>query len=230
MHKFLSQNVDDGAKVVFVTIADSALSLLVMSYVAGLGLNVVDLLGPAVAAISRATGKNPENIAGANRKLDEVYFKRIEAMDFAVDHDDGRLPEDYKDADIVLVGVSRTSKTPLSMYLATQGYKVANLPLAPGMTPPKQIFDVPAWRIFGLMSNTSVLRGIRQRRLGPSGMKVAQKYASEDYIQRDLEEARVLMRQLGCIVVHTDNRAIEETAQEILSYYERALRAQTTRK
>lgn len=212
-------------KIAVITIADPKLARDVCASVTQLGVACVDLLSPTVSAISKATGMTPALRAGINRNLDESYFKRIEAMDYSVDHDDGRLPEEYKDADIILMGVSRTSKTPLSMYLATYGYKVANLPLAPGMTPPKQIYEVDRWRIFGLMSSPTVLSDIRQRRLGPDGMRIAKNYASVDYIEYDLDEARAFMRQIGCIVIRTDNRAIEETAQEILRYYEMALQA-----
>ncbi len=227
---FVGARIDECAgKVAVITIADPRLARDAYACITQLGIACVDLLGPTVSAIAKATGKNPSLRAGINRELDESYFKRIEAMDYSVDHDDGRLPEEYKDADIILMGVSRTSKTPLSMYLATSGYKVANLPLAPGMTPPKQIFEVDRWRVFGLMSSPEVLSDIRQRRLGPDGMRVAKSYASVDYIERDLEEARALMRKVGCIVIRTDNRAIEETAQEILRYYEMALHAHSGR-
>ncbi|MGI6216800.1 MAG: pyruvate, water dikinase regulatory protein [Coriobacteriales bacterium] len=223
---FLESRLNESEnEVVFFTIADPDIARSVSAYVESRGVSEVDLLGPAVSAIARATGKSPNLRAGINHRLDEAYFKRIEAMDYAVDHDDGRLPEEYKDADIVLIGVSRTSKTPLSMYLASRGYKVANLPLAPGVDPPKQIYDVDVWRIFGLMSSPEVLYDIRQKRLGPAAARIAKNYADEDYIIRDLQEARAFMRKLGCIVVHTDNRAIEETAQEIIRYYENALAA-----
>src|SRR5574340_1844221 len=100
------------------------------------GVIVVDLLGPAVARLAEVTGIQPTGEAGRIRRTDEGYFDRIEAMEFAVKHDDGRNPEGLMDADIVLLGVSRTSKTPISMYLAVKGGRVANVPLAPGSAPP----------------------------------------------------------------------------------------------
>ncbi|MDR2036042.1 MAG: kinase/pyrophosphorylase, partial [Coriobacteriales bacterium] len=121
-------------------------------------------------------------------------------------------------ADIVLIGSSRTSKTPLSIYLATQGYKVANVPLAPGTDPPKELFWVEQSNLFGLTSQPELLARIRLKRLG-NAQSVAGNYASIDYVQEDLEESRILMRQLGCIVIRTDNRAIEEAAAEILHFY-----------
>lgn len=223
---FIEGHVVEGDPgIAFITIADPQLSQDVCSYVDKIGIEGVDLLGPAVSAIAKVTGKDPALRAGVNRELDDSYYKRIEAMDYSVDHDDGRLPEEYKYADIVLMGVSRTSKTPLSMYLASRGYKVANLPLAPGMNPPKEIYEVEKWRVFGLMSTPEVLSDFREKRLGSEGMQVAGVYASVDYIEKDLEEARAFMRKIGCIVIHTNNRAIEEIAQEILRYYDAALKA-----
>ena len=145
---------------------------------------------------------------------DQYYFKRIEAIEFTIAHDDGRNPQELSQADIVLLGVSRSSKTPTSIYLAQQGYKVSNIPLDPTTEPPRELLDVERTRLFGLMTTAEVLIGIRQRRLGNASV-VASSYA-------DPEKARALMRKLGCIVIHTENRAVEETAQEILRYYERA--------
>ncbi len=224
-----SRGLPCGRCVAFSTLTDPAMRDKVVQVLAQRQIHCVDLLGPAIDAISSATGSEPMMRPGVNRQLDEAYFKRIEAMDYAVDHDDGRLPEEYKDADIVLMGVSRTSKTPLSMYLASVGYKVANLPLALGLEPPKQIYEVEPWRIFGLMSSPRVLCDVRARRLGEAGQRFVENYAGEDYVTRDLEEARAFMRRIGCIIIRTDNRAIEETAREILTYYEMALAAKSRR-
>ena len=120
----------------------------------------------------------------------------------------------------MLLGVSRSSKTPVSIYLSQQGYKVANIPLDPSTEPPREIYDVDRTRLFGLMTTPDVLVGIRRKRLG-NASGVASKYADPEYVYQDLERARALMRKLGCIVVHTENKALEETAQEILRYYER---------
>jgi regulator of PEP synthase PpsR (kinase-PPPase family) len=178
----------------------------------------VDLLGPSIAAIAEATGMRPKGKAGLIRRTDPAYYDRVAAMEFAVDHDDGRNPEELLQADIVLIGASRTSKTPLSIYLAMQGYRVSNIPLALGVEPPKELFQVQRTRIFGLTSQVELLSEIRTQRLG-NAIEVAGEYASQQYVQDDLDAARALMRRLGVIVVRTDNRAIEETAREILKYY-----------
>lgn len=180
----------------------------------------VDLLTSAIDAIADISGMVPNSSPGALRVADINYFHRVEALEFTIEHDDGRNPQDLTKADIVLVGVSRTSKTPLSIYLAQHGFHVANIPLDADTEPPSQLFDVEKTRIFGLMSTPDVLEGIRSRRLGTAS-KVASKYADLEYIYDDLEKARDLMRRLGCYVIRTDGRAVEETAQEILGYYMR---------
>ena len=154
-------------------------------------------------------------------KTDDRYFHRIEAMEYFVEHDDGRGCDDLSGADIVLLGVSRTSKTPLSMYLAYQGYKVANVPLAHGMEPPKSIYEVDPMRLFGLISTVGVISEIRDSRLGDDYARaVAGSYAEPESVRGELEEARALMKRLGCFVMRTDGKAIEESASEIIAHLE----------
>lgn len=178
----------------------------------------VDLLTSAIDAIAEMSGLTPNSSPGALRVADINYFHRVEALEFTIEHDDGRNPQDMAKADIVLIGVSRTSKTPLSIYLAQNGYHVANIPLDADTEPPRELFEVEKTRIFGLMSTPDVLEGIRSRRLG-AATQVASKYADLEYIYDDLEKARSLMKRLGCYVIRTDGKAVEETAQEILGYY-----------
>lgn len=181
----------------------------------------VDLMTDAVNAISRATGLASLREPGILRATGADYYRRIEAVEFTIAHDDGRNPQDLVRADIVLIGVSRTSKTPLSIYLSQLGYKVANIPLDPASEPSQEVYQVERTRLFGLMTKPELLIGIRKRRIG-SAVHVAPRYADPEYVYEDLEKARALMRRLGCIVIHTENRAVEETAQEILRYYERS--------
>lgn len=212
----------DDRLLVFFTLVDRAMSEQTAAYIAAhdniLG---VDIMTGAIEAISELSGLRPTSRPGSLREANEVYFRRIEAIEFTIAHDDGRNPQDLALADMVLLGVSRSSKTPLSIYLSQQGYKVANVPLDPSTEPPAQIYEVDRTRLFGLMTTADVLTDIRQRRLGNAAL-VAASYADPEYIYEDLEKARALMRKLGCIVIHTEKRAVEETAQEILRYYERS--------
>lgn len=220
---YIDRHIDaDGQKMIlFHTIANHDTRAKVVYLCAKRGVFAVDLIGPAIDAMSRALQLEPTGHPGGIRVTDEGYFDRIDAMEFTVNHDDGRNPEGLVDADIVLLGVSRSSKTPLSIFLASKGYKVANIPLVPGVDPPKQIFEVPPWRIFGLMSTAEVLSEIRYKRLGRA-VGVAGTYADIERVQEDLDDARRLMRRLGCIIIRTNERAIEESAQEILRYYNAA--------
>lgn len=215
---FLDSHAEPSAITVFHTIADATLRKQLIGYAAERGFVAVDLLGPAIEAMEETTGLAPSGKSGGIRVTDAGYFRRIDAMEYSVNHDDGRNPEGLAEADIVLIGVSRTSKTPLSMYLASKGYKVANIPLVAGIDPPVELYNVDQRKLFGLMSNANLLSEIRFKRLGVA-TGVAGSYAQRENVQQDLDEARALMRKLGCIVIRTDNRAIEETAQEILRYY-----------
>ena len=205
--------------LVFYTLVDENLREQLVQYVINdKRIIAVDLLTDAVAGISRFCEKAPSQNPGALHVANTAYYKRIEAIEFTINHDDGRNPNNLIHADIVLIGVSRTSKTPLSIYLAQEGYRVANIPLDNLTTPPSELFEIESSRIFGLTTTPEVLGAIRQRRLG-NALGVASDYANKEHIYAELESARALMKRLGCIVVRTDNRAVEETAQEILGYY-----------
>lgn len=205
--------------LVFLTLVDLDLTRRVMDYAASRDdIVAIDFLSRPIRALADLTGRAPSITPGGRHVPDRHYFDRIDAIEFTISHDDGRNPQDLTRADIVLVGVSRSSKTPTSIYLAQQGYRVANVPLDPATDPPRQLFDVDRTRLFGLMTTPDVLVGIRRRRLGRA-VAAASSYADEAYVYDDLERARALMRRLGCIVVHTENKAVEETAQEILRYY-----------
>lgn len=200
------------------------------SEVAGLlveqGIAAVDLLGPAISAIAAITEDAPKGIPGVIHQTDERYFQRIACMEYTVEHDDGRGADDLSEADIVLIGVSRTSKTPLSMYLALQGYRVANIPLAPQVEPPQALFEVDPARIFGLVTTVEAIAPIRVQRLGNAqAQSAAGSYADPDAIELEFAYARSLMKRLGCFVVHTDGKAIEESATEIIERLNRILLA-----
>lgn len=188
-----------------------------MDYLTKNGAVGIDLLGPAVARIERLTGEQASGLVGALRRTDQKYFNRIDAMEFSVSHDDGRNPEGLIHADVVLLGVSRTGKTPLSMYLAYRGLRTANIPFTPGSTPPDELFDVDPRRVYGLITNPDTLVAVRSARMRELGTFVPE-YAVREHIEQELEEARALMRRIGCIVINTGGRAIEEIAQELLRY------------
>jgi regulator of PEP synthase PpsR (kinase-PPPase family) len=214
-----------GERCVFLyTLADPGLREEMRVIALKLDILAIDILGPCVEALALVSGEVPSWQAGMIRKTDRGYFEKIEALEFAVKHDDGRGVEELDQAEIVLIGVSRTSKTPLSMYLAFKGYKVANVPLMSEVDPPSQLMEIDNRRIFGLISSPELLSEIRGQRISDLG-GYARRYADREAIEREMDTARALMRRIGCIVVKTEARAIEETAQEILRHLEASGRA-----
>ncbi|MEZ0375048.1 MAG: pyruvate, water dikinase regulatory protein, partial [Candidatus Sericytochromatia bacterium] len=177
----------------------------------------VDLLEPLVQIISKQLGvAPPRRESGILHQLDEEYFRRIEAVEFAIRFDDGKDPKGMEKADIILVGVSRTSKTPTCMYLAQNyGKKVANNPLVYNVKPPKELFEHKD-KCVGLIVRPEVLLDIRTARLTSLGLPSSSSYANHDQIQLELEYATRIMTELDCPVVDVSHKAIEETATEII--------------
>ena len=207
--------------IIVCTLVDYELRSLLEKEAAAVGIPVVDLMGSMLDALTKLTGEKPKMQPGLLYKMDKEYFKRIEAVEFAIKYDDGKDPRGMPKADLVLVGVSRTSKTPLSMYLAHRKLKVANYPIVPEVTPPKELFEVPKNKIIGLMIGPDQLNEIRQSRLKTMGLNSSSNYASLERILSELEYAEKLMQKLRCPVVNVSQKAIEETANEILEIMKR---------
>lgn len=182
------------------------------------GLVYVDIMGPVIEAISHITKTKPTYTPGIIRQLDDEYFKKVEAIEFAVKYDDGKDARGIKKADIVLVGVSRTSKTPLSMYLAHKYFKVANVPLVPEVPAPEELFEKDPRRVFGLIANPFKLNEIRQERLKSLGLSNNANYASIERINYELEYSKRIMEKLNCMVIDVSSKAVEETAGIIISH------------
>jgi regulator of PEP synthase PpsR (kinase-PPPase family) len=176
----------------------------------------VDLLSPLMNAFTTSFNKKPHHQPGLMRKLDEEYFRKIEAIEFAVKYDDGRDPRGILKADIVLIGVSRTSKTPLSMYLAHKRFKVANVPLVPEVPAPEELFEIPRKNCIGLIISPDKLNEIRLERLKALGLGSKANYASFERILNELDYAEKIMKRVGCPIINVSNKAIEETAGLIL--------------
>ncbi|MFF2481995.1 pyruvate, water dikinase regulatory protein [Paenibacillus sp. NPDC058071] len=178
----------------------------------------IDLLGPLIESLEQRTGRQSRQEPGLNHVLDEDYFKKVDAVEFAVRYDDAKDPSGVLKADIVLVGVSRTSKTPLSMYLAHQKYKVANIPLVPEIKPPQELFTLPKHKIIGLTIGVPYLNIIRKERLKALGLPDSALYAATDRIEQELQYAESIMKRLGCVVYDVSYRAVEETASLIMEH------------
>jgi regulator of PEP synthase PpsR (kinase-PPPase family) len=205
---------------VFFTLIDPALRARASELCERSGIPACDLLGAPLEALQVASGVTAEMVPGRPVALEIDYFQRVAAMEFAVKHDDGLSGEGLADADIVIIGVSRTGKTPLSMYLGYLGYKTANTPLVPGVEPPKELFRIDRAKIVGLTIDAERLQRIRGRRLRAMGGRARNNYADLGKILEELEECQQVFRRLGCPVIDVSNLAVEESALRVINLCE----------
>jgi hypothetical protein len=183
-------------------------------------LHYCDLLGQPIEAVARVSGAAAKMTPGSRPPLNSAYFKRMEAIEFAVRFDDG-VGRGLQEADVVLVGVSRTSKTPLSIYLGYLGYKSANVPVVKSIEPPKELFEIEPEKIVGLTIDPNRLAEIRRARVRTMGGGARNRqYAELMEIYEELEQASKLHRKLGCPVIDISELSIEETAHRILRVVE----------
>jgi len=182
-----------------------------------LGIRAVDVMGPMMQAFVDTFNDAPKYQPGLLHEMDESYFRKIEAIEFAVKYDDGKDPRGLLKAQVVLIGVSRTSKTPLSIYLAHKGIRTANYPLTIEVKPPEELFMQARNRlVIGLTMDPERLTRIRSERLKALGLPSQANYASMDRIRQEIAFADTIMDRLGCPVIDVTERAIEETAGLIL--------------
>lgn len=208
----------DSRAVVIATLVTPGLAQAGRTYAKQIALPFIDVMTPILKAVVTETGDQPSGVAGAVHNLDEKYFDRISAMEFAVMYDDGKDPKGFLEADIVLLGVSRTSKTPLSLFLANRNLKVANLPLVPNAHIPEEIWKVDPKKIVGLTTDASVLMEFRRQRMIAYGLDSDTAYSARDQVNEELQYADDLYKKIGCMVINTAHRSIEETAMLILEH------------
>ncbi len=204
--------------IIIHTVVSPQLKQVIQEQSAAKGLLSVDLIGPLLQTLDEYFGGRPgTKSVGILRMVDDRYFKRIEAIEYTVKHDDGKCLTDLNEADIILVGISRTSKTPLSIFLSHKGWRVANIPLVLNSKLPKEVFEVDQRRIVGLLIDTSSLSRIRRNRLEKFGQDPGGEYARLSYIEKEIEYAQDLFRQnRRWPVFNVTERALEETAAEIV--------------
>ncbi|MEW5959539.1 MAG: pyruvate, water dikinase regulatory protein [Chloroflexota bacterium] len=184
----------------------------------------VDLMGRLLSQLSRLLEHEPLGHPGLYRQLRQAYFDRVEAIEFTVSNDDGRNPRDWPQAEIVLVGVSRVGKTPLSMYLSVQGWKVVNVPLVPGMPLPPELLALDRRRVVGLTIDPGQLVSHRERRQRRLGVPGGSAYTNPTDIYEELVAMGKLYRRHGFAVVDITDKPIEESADEVIAQVTRRLR------
>ena len=209
-----------GAMIVYTLVIPS-LKEYIQKRTKEVNVIAVDILSTIVNSMSQYIHESPSNKSGLVRQMDDEYFRKVEAIEFAVKYDDGRDPRGLLRADVVLIGVSRTSKTPLSMYLANKRFKVANVPLVPEVDPPDELYLVPRQKCIGLTIHPEQLNIIRTERLKALGLTSQANYASMERILSELDFADRVMKKVGCPVINVSNKAVEETANKIIEIIRR---------
>lgn len=185
-------------------------------------LPVIDIVGPVIERLTDYLGILPRFKPGAYREIDKTYYKRIEAIEHAVRCDDGKDFRALFKSELLVIGISRTSKTPLCMYLATyHGIKAGNLPLVPEVIPPKELYTFHPDKIFGLVIDPEELVKIRKQRLKAMNLDHLADYAQMQRIYEEIDYSKSMMKRLGCQIIDVTNQSIEETASEILSRREK---------
>jgi len=217
--RIISQAAADDALVAF-SIVQPVLRDLLLKEAERRGIKAIDVIGNFIVQLSIFLKEKPFQIPGRQYTLDAEYFRRIEAINFAVKHDDGKLPEGLKLADIILVGLSRTGKTPLATYMANQGWKVANVPVHPDMEPPPGLHNVVQRKIFGMIISVESLVKLREARLKHLGLESEARYADPVRVFEEVEWCTdFFKRNPRWRVIDVSNRAIEEVAADIINAY-----------
>ncbi|MBX3579293.1 MAG: kinase/pyrophosphorylase [Rhizobiaceae bacterium] len=210
------EDIENEPGIVLYTVVDQTLAGLIDSRCTAMGLPSVSVLEPVLTVFQSYLGTPAGRRVGAQHVLDAQYFKRIDALNFTMEHDDGQLPDDVDDADIVLIGISRTSKTPTSVYLANRGIKTANIPIVLGVPLPESLTRATRPLIVGLVATAERISQVRQNRILGTDYD-AQGYIDRATISEELTYARQLCTRHGWPMIDVSRRSIEETAAAIVA-------------
>ncbi|MCF8495126.1 MAG: kinase/pyrophosphorylase [Alphaproteobacteria bacterium] len=213
--------IENNPGPVIFTLVDEKMRRRLQERCEELHVPCVAVLDPIIRSLSSYLGRNARGVPGLQHTMDDAYFRRVEAIDFTLRHDDGKKLSDLEEADVILVGVSRTSKTPTSVFLARRGIKAANIPLVPGVEVPPERFELKTPLYVGLTTSPDRLVHIRRNRLkadGHDGKKLEEnKYLDPEKITDEVRQARKLFTRHGWPVIDVTKRSVEETAAEIMA-------------
>jgi regulator of PEP synthase PpsR (kinase-PPPase family) len=216
-------DIEEEPGIVLYTLVDQALARRIDERCATMGLPCVSVLEPVLTVFQSYLGTPAGRRVGAQHVLDAQYFRRIDALNFTMEHDDGQLPDDVEEADIVLIGISRTSKTPTSIYLANRGIKAANIPIVLGVPVPDSLINARKPLVVGLIATAERISHVRQnRQLGSMSGYDPQGYADRAAITEELTYARQICTKHGWPMIDVSRRSIEETAAAIVALRGRA--------
>ncbi|MEE9313893.1 MAG: pyruvate, water dikinase regulatory protein [Rhizobiaceae bacterium] len=217
LDKALDQ-IEGAPGIVLYTIIDRELEKKLQNKCLSLGVPALNVLAPTMKLFDSYLGETISGRTGAQHVLDEEYFDRLDAIKFAMAHDDGNLPDDIEEADIILIGISRTSKTPTSIYLAQRGVKTFNIPLVPGVDLPKEVLSVKHPMVVALVASAERILQVRENRLLAFDRDLAgDTYVDRASIQEELTWTRRLCKENNWPMIDVSKRSIEETSAAILA-------------
>jgi len=215
----VKESITKNPGIVLYTIMEDSLIENLKNHCYELQIPCIPVLSRIISEFSNYLGLNISHSIGRQHLLDRDYFSRVEAINYTINHDDGQLSWDLYDADIIIVGVSRTSKSPTSVYLSCRGYKTANIPFVDIKTIPENIYDLKKPLIVGLTINPEKLIQIRQSRLALLGKDIESDYIDVEAVKIEIAESRKLFSKLNCPVIDVTKRSVEETAAKIIQLY-----------
>ncbi len=215
----VKESITKNPGIVLYTIMEDSLIENLKNHCYELQIPCIPVLSRIISEFSNYLGLNISHSIGRQHLLDRDYFSRVEAINYTINHDDGQLSWDLYDADIIIVGVSRTSKSPTSVYLSCRGYKTANIPFVDIKTIPENIYDLKKPLIVGLTINPEKLIQIRQSRLALLGKDIESDYIDIEAVKIEIAESRKLFSKLNCPVIDVTKRSVEETAAKIIQLY-----------
>ncbi len=206
----------ESAGIIVFTLVDARLGAYMRKIADKRGITALDITGPLLETLAKKLDMSPLGQPGLYRQLHREYFDRVAAIEFTMSHDDGRNPDTWHEADLLLLGVSRTGKTPLSIYLSVLGWKVANFPIVPGLEIPELLFRQEASRVIGLTLSPDRLLSFRRHRSGMLGMRERTDYIDPARVAEELEFAGRIFAKGGFEVMDVTDKTVEASANEII--------------
>lgn len=224
VEEILTEAAETNATIIH-TIANSDLRQIFIEKAAERGVVTIDVVGPLIEHLTGLLGIEPVGKPGLYRELNENYFRRIQAIEFTMTHDDGMNYQDWPDAEIILTGVSRVGKTPLSLYLSMLGWRVANIPIVPGIPPREEMFDLDYRRVVGLTIDPLQLHHHRQHRVRNLRLGHSD-YGDLEKLHEEIKATKRVFRQGGFRVIDVTNKPIETTAGQVIDLVTRRMKEQ----
>ena len=215
LEQIIARAAAEGATLVH-TLVDSRLRQIMSAEAARRKLPAIDLMGALFERLEPVLDEQPLGEPGLYRRLNKAYFERVEAIEYSMAHDDGRHPEGWPDAELVLIGASRVGKTPLSLYLSVLGWKVANLPIVPGLDPPQELFELDKQRVVGLTIAPAQLLSFRKERQKRLGVPGPSDYTNPEQVFDELQTVSSFCKRAGYSVLDVTDKPIETSAEEVI--------------